>query len=136
MDRDWISIDDVKEIPSTVTSIPCNTRNFHVLLSTDKITKENQAYELIHRRGWNVCLLEEGESVISWLKGLETMSGGKAEWRCLNFKGVPTKTGWLKYIRMFRIDEKMFIVCNDDLEPINTMDCVEDNLEKKFLNTH
>lgn len=135
--NDWIYIDDVKEIPSDVMSIHCDTRDFHVVLSSDKVTKENEfSYKLINQKSWKVCSVSEQNEIIPWLKSLEKMSGGKAEWRCLNFSSVQTRTGWLKYIRCYRIDYNMFVVCDNESRPIDTTVCTEEHLEKEYLNTH
>lgn len=43
---------------------------------------------------------------------------------------------WLKYIRMYRYSPTQFIVCDSYNNMIVWKDCNEENLCKKYLNSH
>lgn len=73
---------------------------------------------------------------MSFLKNLETISGGKGEWRLLNFDNVDNKLGWLKYIRLYKYNDNQFIVCDSQSHAIEWKLCTKENLQSKYLNHH
>lgn len=126
------------KIPDVVTSLHCDTRDFNVIMQVTMYSKENNkdVYRLLHGGKVNECFLMSGNDIIPWLQKLEAMSGGNCEWRMLNFKGIDTRLGWLKYIRFYRYKDNQFVVCDSFGEPIKWQLCTEENLDKKFLNSH
>ena len=130
----WKNLDDVL-IDGTINQIHCDTRDFHCLVTTDMVDikdgKNPDVRKALHRK--DVVISEE--DVISWLKSLREMTGGKARWRYISFKDVECD-GWLKYIRMYRHPKKnnLFIVCNRNSKPIQWQNCTKENLDEDMLN--
>lgn len=134
----WKPIDQAPEVGPLVTGIHCDTRDFAVKYGYATYTKEGdkEVYRLLHGSKVNEnFLIREGE-IIPWLKRIEAMAGGKAEWRCLNFTHITTTRGWLKYIRFYRYTEDTFVVCDSYSNPIDWRACSEETLEKEYLNAH
>lgn len=115
--------------------IHCDTRDFHIISSTEKpkICKDAECnYEVWRNEGLRKLynLLSKtnrenytirSEEIIPWLKELCEATGGyDKEWRLLD-SDVKDCSNWnLKYIRFIRNDkqEDEFIVCNSYLTPI------------------
>lgn len=125
-------------IHKQVKAIHCDTRDFYITYSFDDICKgihyDDRVYDLLHSEIDSKFLIHQ-DFILDWLESLETMSGGKCEWRCLNFKGIDSQ-GWLKYIRFYRYNDDMFVVCGWLSDPIKWELCTEENLEKETLNAH
>lgn len=134
----WIHISYIKEITDDIQLVNCDTRDFCVIRKRDKVTKEydKSLYRRLHGEKINEKFLIKGDQIIPFLQGLERMSGGLAGWRCLNFTSVKTRSGWLKYILFARYRGNLFVVIDDDHKLIDPSLCVEEHLEKEFLNTH
>ena len=77
----------------------------------------------------------KADKIKEWLKGLETLTGGKGTWRHMSFRHTPDR-GWFKYIRLYRIKEDMFIVCESHNEPVMWELMKESNLIDKHLLNH
>jgi hypothetical protein len=134
----WTYIDNVFKIYRDVKSVHCDTRDFAVAYSDRLPQKDDNAnlYRLLHGSKINERFLIHKDRIIPWLKEVETIAGGKAEWRCLNFNGIDTRLGWLKYIRMYRYNQDMFVVCDSYGDPICWDLCTEENLDKESLGAH
>lgn len=134
----WTYIDHIPEIMDGVMAVHCDTRDFAVTYS-DRLPRKddhNELYRLLHGAKINERYLIHKDRIIPWLKEVETIAGGKAEWRCLNFKGVDTRLGWLKYIRLYRYKQDMFVVCDSYGDPFYWGLCTEENLDKENLGAH
>lgn len=135
---EWLPIEYFQYIPNNVNAIHCDTRDFHMIMRNYKIEKDQykDLYRLLHGAKINECFLIKRSEIMSWLKNIEEISGGKCEWRCLNFTTIKTKLGWLKYIRMYHYKDDYFVVCDGYAEPINWRTMNEETLEKEYLNAH
>lgn len=111
--NEWIPLSEVSYIPENVNFINCDTRDFHVILST---TPRN----LIEHVTANVikdskyCIKEY--FIKGLLKSLYEITGGEGEWRHIQLKD----DRWLKYIWFTRYDNLHFVVSTGNgemLEP-------------------
>lgn len=127
--NNWGHIDKVN-ITNDILQIHCDTRDFHCMLLTDKfILKGNpQITRYMHMPKFRIKRSE----ILEFLKHLETISGGKSNWRMLSFK---THISWLKYIRIYHIQNDTFIVCDRCNKPIEWRTLTEDTLQKQYLST-
>lgn len=107
---EWIHIDDfdVKhiEILSTVKTIHCDTRDFHIIANIaphDKGLKDKVKYPN--------SVIKDTE-IFKFLKQLYDKLGGKSEWQMVKNPNEPPKNeSWrYKYIRFYRITNDEFIV--------------------------
>ncbi len=135
---EWLPIEYFQYIPNGVNAIHCDTRDFHMIMRNYKIEKDQykDLYRLLHGAKINECFLIKRSEIMSWLKNIEEISGGKCKWRCLNFYTIKTKLGWLKYIRMYHYKDDYFVVCDGYAEPIDWRTMNEETLEKEYLNAH
>lgn len=133
---EWTYIDQAIEINEDVISVHCDTRDFSIIYSYELPQKDDgtNLYELLHEPKINERFLIHKDRIKHWLKEVESIAGGKAKWRCLNFKGVNTRLGWLKYIRLYRYRHDMFVVLDTYANPFYWDLCTEENLDKEFLN--
>lgn len=114
----WIYIDDLN-ITNEVNQIHCDTRDFGC-------TTDTELKDLFPNYKENHVI--EANKIKEFLKSLETMSGGKTDWRMISFNNVED-ANWLKYIRMYRIpNTNKFIVCNRNNVPIEYQNCTDANL--------
>lgn len=134
----WEYINDACDIKPYVTGIHCDTRDFHVLYEDQEYTVGDniEVYRLLHGCKVNEKFLIREDEIIPWLKRIEAMAGGKAEWRCLNFIHITSTKGWLKYIRFYRYTDHTFVVCDSYSNPIDWRACSEETLEKEYLNAY
>ena len=125
----WKYIDNLV-IDDNTNQVHCDTRDFNCLVLTDKITlKEHpQITRNMHKHKFRI----KRDEIVDFLKKLETISGGKAAWRMLSFTVHPS---WLKYIRIYHIQNDTFVVCDRDNKPIEWRILTEDNLRKEYLAT-
>ena len=135
---EWYPIEYFQYIPNGVTAIHCDTRDFYMIIRNYKIEKDidKDLYRLLHGAKINERFLIKRSEIISWLKTIEEISGGKCQWRCLNFTTIKTKLGWLKYIRMYYYKDDYFVVCDGYGEPIEWNAMNDETLEKEYLNAH
>lgn len=135
----WIYIDEVKDIEISyelLKSIHCDTRDFHLLLSKNNAKPDEDVFKLLKFKKVPDKFLINKEEVLSFLKNLETISGGRGEWRFLNFDNVDDKLGWLKYIRLYRYNDNQFIVYDSQSHAIEWRLCTKENLQSEYLNHH
>ena len=92
---EWIYIDNFDFSPEH-PYIHCDTRDFHLIGMSQEHTK------IPYNN--NVFTLQE---IKDFLKKLETESGGKKKWRCINWKG--DGPGWWKYLRFKKIDNDKYL---------------------------
>lgn len=130
----WIYIDDI-EITDAVNSIHVDTRDFHCNLLEEKIDLRDRRHPEITRCKHNNAYMIKADKIKEWLKGLETLTGGKGTWRLMSFRHTPDR-GWFKYIRLYRIKDDMFIVCESHNEPVMWELMKESNLIGKDLLNH
>lgn len=128
---DWEYIDDIKSLEG-VNTLHCDTRDFHCMTRDENLDMRDGRNKEIKCKLHNADYIIPENELLSFIKRLETMSGGKGEWRCLNFEGVNCG-GWLKYVRCYRTKKGDFIVCNRDNEPIEWRKCTEEALNKEHL---
>lgn len=126
--EDWIKIDEV-EITPEINCIHCDTRTFHAICNIIEFKKiENDKYyeltfnKLIdfldeHRNNIDEKYLINVNDIIPFCQKLRDIKLYSKE-LVLRFNGVEGCGFWLKYVRMYRINEEQFIVCNMDSKPI------------------
>ena len=126
---DWKYIDNII-IDDDTKQIHCDTRDFHCLISVVKFELKGnpQITRNMHKPQFRI----KRDEIIDFLKHLETISGGKYNWRILSFK---THISWLKYIRIYHIQNDTFVVCNRDNKPIEWRTLTEENIQGQYLAT-
>ena len=129
----WIYIDDI-EVTNNVNTIHCDTRDFHCSVREDKTDSSNERHLEITPVLHNY-LIHQNE-IKGFLKNLETITGGKGSWRMMNFKEINAGYGWFKYIRMYRVNEDYFIVCDNVNVPVDRTLMTKDNLIEGDLLNH
>lgn len=138
----WLPIEYFQYIPDGVTAIHCDTRDFYMTISTDVIEGAEcidgcvNVFDMIPKCAIDNKYLIHCKDIPQLLKYVEEISGGKCQWRCLNFTTIKTKLGWLKYIRMYYYKDDYFVVCDGYAEPIDWRTMNEETLEKEYLNAH
>lgn len=134
----WLHISETPAADPFVTEIHCDTRDFAVTYSYTTHTKEDhkEVYRLLNGPKINERYLMHQDQIIPWLRSIEAISGGRNEWRCLNFTHITTTKGWLKYIRFYRYTAEQFVVCDSYSTPIDWQRCNEQTIEKEYLNAH
>lgn len=138
MSDTWMPIHEASEAEPLVTAIHCDTRDFAVMYSHTTYTRQDykEVYRMLHGGKINEKFLIPKSEILPWLKEMERISGGRNEWRCLNFTHVKTELGWLKYIRFYRYKGDMFVVCDSYSTPFDWRGCNEYTIEKEYLNAH
>ena len=123
----WDYIDEV-EINSDVNQIHVGTRDFHCLLREEHLdlrdAKHPEITRVLHKKEY---LIHESK-IKEFIKSLETVTGGKGTWRMMNFDKISTLPGWFKYVRLYRVKDDYFVVCNRDNIPVNYSLMNSDNL--------
>lgn len=148
MENNWMELDKLT-ITSDVKQIHCDTRDFYCCLSndnlkyhkTDHISEQRKSKDIINiikkQTSKENYLIEENK-IITWLTDMELFSRDNCKnivtWRFLSFEHLGGT--WLKYIRMYRYNSTQFIVCDSDNNMIIWKNCNEENLCKKYLNSH
>lgn len=131
---EWRYIDDITSLDG-INILHCDTRDFHCALHSTYIDTKDAKNRAISRVFHNFTYQLKDNELLRWLKEIETMSGGKGEWRLLDFNKVHCD-GWLKYIRCYRNPKnpEYFIICNGESIPIVWGLCDEEHLIKQYLN--
>lgn len=127
----WIEIQDAV-MTDDIQQVHCDTRDFHAVFTADRYTES----DVNTRPWWGVrhdprFLISQNE-VIPFLRKLEDMTGGRGEWRMMNFANVKTFCGWFKYVRLYRVSPTHFIV-TDGFVAANVSQMNERNLDKEHL---
>lgn len=117
----WVPIEEIAITPE-VNSIHVDTRDFCCLLTKDTRKSAIKGPKF----------LIPVSQIKDWLLELERMTGGKGDWRCMNFQGIDAN-GWFKYIRLYRNDDESFIVCDREGHSVDIRLMTEDRLNKKGL---
>lgn len=117
---DWSPLEDL-DITPDVTAIYVDTRDFHCF------TAHISPKPLYGRK----YLIPETQ-IKDWLLNLQDMTGGKGDWRMMNFRGIDAN-GWFKYIRLYR-EGSDFIVCDRGGHSVDWSLMTEENLIKEHLN--
>lgn len=94
----WIYVDDI-EITDAVNSIHVDTRDFHCNLLEEKIDLRDRRHPEITRCKHNNAYMIKADKIKEWLKGLETLTGGKGTWRLMSFRHTPDR-GWFSMMRI------------------------------------
>lgn len=111
--NEWIPLSEVSTIPEEIQFINCDTRDFHVFLSTEP--NSNTAHILADTtKDSKYCIKEY--FIRALLKSLYKITGGEGDWRHIQLKDHR----WLKYIWFTRYDDLHFVVSTREgelLEP-------------------
>lgn len=131
MEDNWVSLSSLESIPEKANSYHCDTRDFHIISFTgyNEIREDNIIGDLKNNKIDPKYLIKDTE-VLEFLRNLENISGGTGDWRYLSFNNP--STGWLKYIRMYRYEDKI-VVCDSKSSPIEWRNLTESNLLKEHL---
>jgi hypothetical protein len=111
--NEWIPLSEVSTIPEEVQFINCDTRDFHVFLSTEPNSNTESILTNIDEDS-KYCI--RNYSVFALLRYLQDITGGEGEWRHIQLKDHR----WLKYIWFTRYDDFHFVVSTREgelLEP-------------------
>ena len=111
--NEWIPLSKVSTIPEEVQFINCDTRDFHVFLSTEPSSIQEQILVDVNEDS-KYCI--RNYSVFALLRYLQDITGGEGEWRHIQLKDHR----WLKYIWFTRYDDFHFVVSTREggmLEP-------------------
>lgn len=111
--NEWIPLSEVSTIPEEVQFINCDTRDFHVFLSTEPSSIQEQILVDVNEDS-KYCI--RNYSVFALLRYLQDITGGEGEWRHIQLKDHR----WLKYIWFTRYDDFHFVVSTREggmLEP-------------------
>lgn len=111
--NDWIPLSEVSYISQNVQFINCDTRDFHVFLSTEPNSNTEHILANITKDS-KYCIKEY--SIRALLKSLYKITGGEGDWRHIQLKDHR----WLKYIWFTRYDDLHFVVSTREgelLEP-------------------
>lgn len=129
--NEWIKIRDLV-VTDDIQQVHCDTRDFCAFATSDSYDDNEKAT----LPWWSVRndsrFLVAQDEIVQLLCRLEEMTGGEGEWRMMNFKNIKTKTGWFKYVRLYRVSPTHFIV-TDGTYAANISHFTESNLEKEFL---
>lgn len=109
--NEWIPL--IPTIPEDVQFINCDTRDFHVFLSTEPNSNSEHILTDITKDS-KYCIKEY--SILALLKHLKDITGGEGDWRHIQLKDHR----WLKYIWFTRYDDLHFVVSTREgelLEP-------------------
>lgn len=135
--EDWIKIDEV-EITPEINCIHCDTRTFHAKCNIIEFKKfeNDKYYELTFNKLIDFLdntnhidekYLIDINDIIPFCQKLRDIKLHSKE-LVLRFNGVEGCGFWLKYVRMYRINEEQFIVCNMDSKPIEWRLLSKDNV--------
>lgn len=125
---EWVKIDEL-EITPEINCVHCDTRMFHAVCNIIEFKKIegdryyeltfNKLIDFIEDNKGNIDekYLIDVDDIIPFCKHLKNIRDYSNE-LILRFNGVEGCGFWLKYVRMYRIDEEQFIVCNSDSKPI------------------
>lgn len=122
---EWIHIDnfDVEhiEILSTVRTIHCDTRDFHIIANISPHDRR-----LSDRVKYPNSVIKDTE-IFKFLKQFYDKLGGKSEWQMVeNPKDNSSNKFWrFKYIRFYRITVDEFIVTDNYENPIDYKNLLE-----------
>lgn len=111
--NEWIPLSEVSTIPEEVQFINCDTRDFHIFLSTEPNSNTEHILADITKDS-KYCIKEY--FIRALLKDLCKITGGEGEWRHIQLKDHR----WLKYIWFTRYDDLRFVVSTREggmLEP-------------------
>ena len=111
--NEWIPLSEVSTIPEEVQFINCDTRDFHVFLSTEPNSITERILIDVNEAS-KYCI--RNYSVFALLRYLQDITGGEGEWRHIQLKDHR----WLKYIWFTRYDDFHFVVSTREggmLEP-------------------
>jgi len=110
----WKHLDETV-ITENIREIHCDTRDFYCNLVNDDVKIPSEVIAVATNKNY---LIKTNE-ILLFLENLETISGGKRDWRYIKFKGLKDVSGWdCKYIRFYKINEDSWVVCNRDTNPI------------------
>lgn len=105
----WIPFTDLDFNNQSLKAFHIDTRDFHADCQEDAdYIKETIDFKTLSN--YPERFYFTGEEIKAILKRLFEESGGLREWRMLSFK--ENNGYWLKYIRIYRVDEKYFIICD------------------------
>ena len=107
--NEWIPLSEVSTISEEVQFINCDTRDFHVFLSTEPNSNTEHILADITKDS-KYCIKEY--SILALLKHLQEITGGEGEWRHIQLKDYR----WLKYIWFTRYDDLHFVVATREGE--------------------
>ena len=106
--NEWIPLRKMTAIPKEVQFINCDTRDFHVFLSTEPSSIQEILADITKNSDY--CIKEY--SILALLKHLQEITGGEGDWRHIELKNKK----WLKYIWFIRHDDLHFVVATREGE--------------------
>lgn len=152
---DWVTVDSFNldaEIPDSVQSIYCDTRDFaltwndklpgidknaHMNSEVNNNDGLNEFFNLIRLNNRENYVIDK-KDILTWLDDLCKKTGGyDAKWRCIESKVKHCSNWTLKYIRFLRNpnNPNEFIVCNRHMFPVHYKE-IKDTIEGELLNAY
>lgn len=139
---EWKYIDEIV-VNENINSFHCDTRDFYIFATEQFMEKELRDFiEKIKQFPpiLEACIFENFDEAKNYLKDLEKASGGKGEWRMLNFN-LPVNSskyfkGWYKYIRFAKTELGWFCYTTEGADHfvIRKDFMNEKTIDKEYLN--
>lgn len=104
---EWIFFGEVDFADETILQYHVDTRDFHVLTSTEEGVKIDMDKILEYPERF----FYTAEEIVAMLKRYYVDSGGKKDWRLFSLQGIEDNWG-LKYLRIRRVGQGLMI-CNN-----------------------
>lgn len=104
--NEWIPLSEVSTIPEEVQFINCDTRDFHVFLSTEIPNEYTKEIAVNADDKYLVSI----EDMIEWISDLKKKTGGDGDWRHIELKNGHGGDRWLKYVWFVRVTWTHFVM--------------------------
>lgn len=101
----WQPLSEEITISRKIKFINCDTRDFHIILSTKYPTTYEDFRQKLNETDYTKYLVHK-DTIISFLSDLKQKTGGDGDWRHLELQSMY----WLKYIWFVRYDKENFIL--------------------------
>jgi hypothetical protein len=130
--NEWVFFEEIEWGDKKFNKFSVDTRDFHC-----GYTWAEQHKDLAILNKYPQRFLHTEQELKDTLSKLYKDSGGKGKWRMLSFE-PPHKhsQGWaLKYLRIFRTEQGLFVICNDDGIAL-TKELLSREINQEFLGHH
>lgn len=138
INNDWISLDETVITPE-VNAIFCDTRDFHVALrSIEKLEKVEDDPYSNHTLNPMIDLIEKGNidekyfieecDILPFFNKIREIKK-YSQTLVLRFNNVENCSFWVKYVRLYKLDNGKYLVTND-CRPIEWRLLSTENVEK------
>lgn len=133
----WIYIDDFNVLDDT-EQIHVDTRDFHVTQNNEVLDLKDGKHKELTKVFYKNDYLIDRDEIKSFIKSLETITGGKGSWRFMAFRTVSDPSGWFKYVRFYKVNRGKnagkFVVCSRENNPVKWREMTKENFNPEHLN--